>query len=349
MRILVDLVIFQLQAAAPRGITRIWSSLLPELSKQMPDAEFTFLQRREGVRPPGRYIFYPDLQFGNAMEPSALSKICREQDADVFLSTYHSYQYSVPFTQLVYDLIPEELGWDMQAPEWQTKAAAYGKASNFVTISQTTADKLGHFYDVAGRTVRVGYCGVDPQLFRPIKTPADYAGFDNVRFLYGLNKPYFLMVGSRRYYKNGELITSRWKPEHGDLICVGGEALTPDEEERGIRRIDWLPPSSPDLAALYWGATCLFWPSTTEGFGLPLAEALACGCPIVASDIPINREICGDRAMYLPTTEPFLFDLMLASRKIAREQTVTPGYLDPRFSWSALAGKLVDGLREAVV
>ena len=53
-----------------------------------------------------------------------------------------------------------------------------------------------------------------------------------------------------------------------------------------------------DLRYLYTGANFFVFPSLYEGFGLPPLEAMACGCPVVVSNIPPLREICGDAALY---------------------------------------------------
>jgi len=61
--------------------------------------------------------------------------------------------------------------------------------------------------------------------------------------------------------------------------------------------------SRESLARLYRGAKCLLVTSEAEGFGLPVIEALSCGCPVVASDIPALREAGGEDAQYCPILE----------------------------------------------
>ncbi len=56
--------------------------------------------------------------------------------------------------------------------------------------------------------------------------------------------------------------------------------------------------SDEDLLKLYNQATCFIFPSLYEGFGLPPIEAMQCGCPVLASDIPVLREVCGEAAYY---------------------------------------------------
>lgn len=95
------------------------------------------------------------------------------------------------------------------------------------------------------------------------------------------------------------------------LVKVGG-AFTPEQEGQArslgvLDAITFLPPFSPRssrdraaLAAVYRRADLVLQPSDAEGFGLPVAEALACGTLVLASDLPVLREVGGDAAVYRP-------------------------------------------------
>ncbi|HXZ81850.1 MAG TPA: glycosyltransferase family 1 protein [Terriglobales bacterium] len=92
------------------------------------------------------------------------------------------------------------------------------------------------------------------------------------------------------------------------LLRVGGD-FTADQASMarrlGIREaIDVLPRLTPQLlASVYRRASLLLQPSESEGFGLPVVEAMACGTPVVASDIPALREVGGDAAVFCPLTD----------------------------------------------
>jgi glycosyltransferase involved in cell wall biosynthesis len=101
--------------------------------------------------------------------------------------------------------------------------------------------------------------------------------------------------------------TPAGEPAVPTLVLVGpqgwGEALDtagipPDK----VRTLGYLP--EPDLVRLVAGAAALVLPSWYEGFGLPALEALACGTPVVASDLPALREVLGDQAELAPPNDP---------------------------------------------
>jgi glycosyltransferase involved in cell wall biosynthesis len=84
------------------------------------------------------------------------------------------------------------------------------------------------------------------------------------------------------------------------------------------------------LAAIYSGARALVFPSDDEGFGLPTVEALACGTPVVASDLPVLREILGDRATFIESGD---LEGLLAAGVAARRPAPKP----PAWSWQDAA------------
>ena len=84
--------------------------------------------------------------------------------------------------------------------------------------------------------------------------------------------------------------------------------------------------SDDELAAIYSGARALVFPSDDEGFGLPTVEALACGTPVVACDLPVLREVLGDRATFVELDD-------LASLLCAGAAAQRPAPAPPAWSW----------------
>lgn len=144
------------------------------------------------------------------------------------------------------------------------------------------------------------------------------------------------------------------------LVKAGG-ALTVDQkrlaralglQEESIVTMPFLEPAV--LAALYRRAALVLMPSETEGFGLPLVEAMACATPVIASDIPVLREIGADAAVYCAVADVPVWSTTLCA--MLRERAGDPARWAARraaatrqaarFSWAAYADRCAALYRE---
>ena len=113
-------------------------------------------------------------------------------------------------------------------------------------------------------------------------------------------RPFLLYVGRRGKHKNFATLLAayaRWDGRQGNDLLVAGDPWTAEEMRRlndlgvtGKVRLKTAV-SDQELALLYNQAAAFVYPSLYEGFGLPLLEAMACGCPVVASRIPTSLEV----------------------------------------------------------
>ncbi|KAH8096141.1 glycosyl transferase [Aureococcus anophagefferens] len=140
--------------------------------------------------------------------------------------------------------------------------------------------------------------GFDASIFYP-RPPAEGAALAKTA------KPYALVVGYRRGYKNGLAVARAFydaRARHLHLWLVGGDAPSADElallagPHYNASFSHSARLSDDDLARAYSGAAALVYMSRDEGFGLPVLEAMACGCPVVAARIPAVAELVGDAA-----------------------------------------------------
>jgi glycosyltransferase involved in cell wall biosynthesis len=108
------------------------------------------------------------------------------------------------------------------------------------------------------------------------------------------------------------------------------------------------------LAAIYRQATLVLQPSDAEGFGLPVIEAMACGTPVVASDLPVLREVGGEAAAYAPVADPGAWSHTVTTLLTDRVQD-PEGWSSRRdaglihaneFTWSKFAARTADMYRE---
>jgi alpha-1,3-rhamnosyl/mannosyltransferase len=107
-----------------------------------------------------------------------------------------------------------------------------------------------------------------------------------------------------------------------------------------------------DVVALMQSAGALVQPSSYEGFGLPVLEAMACGCPVVASDLDVLREITGGAARLVPVGDVAALGQALASIAASpalRTELAARGLeRAAHFSWDRCARQTLEVYREAV-
>ncbi len=257
---------------------------------------------------------------------------------------------------LVYDMIPELLGYDLRDLWWQSKHECIRRAVAHLAISRSTANDLGRFFpQLARESVVVAHCGADSS-FRPVAPEA----IDAFREKYGIRKPYFLMVGMRGGYKGGatflEAFAQLANRQEFEIICTGGVsqlepdlAAPADAHQIPIRLLQL--PDGDDMCAVYAGATALVYPSAYEGFGLPVLEAMACGCPVItcrASSIP---EVGGEAVIYVEHGDAKALTTALGQVQdpVVRQRLVEAGFQQARlFSWKGMA-EIVAGTISAAV
>jgi glycosyltransferase involved in cell wall biosynthesis len=132
----------------------------------------------------------------------------------------------------------------------------------------------------------------------PAKISVTPNGIDAIFFASGPAESgrYFLYAGNDKPHKNvGALVDAFRAIEGVELVLVGAE-FARYRDVPGVRAAGFV--SIEKLAALYRGAIALVMPSLEEGFGLPVAEAMACGTPVIASDIASLREVSGGAALH---------------------------------------------------
>jgi glycosyltransferase involved in cell wall biosynthesis len=151
--------------------------------------------------------------------------------------------------------------------------------------------------------------------------PAEVAA---VRKRYRLPADYLLWVGGLQTPDPRKRIAALAKaPRELPLVLVG--ATKPWAHE--LPDVTLTGHVSDDhLAAIYSGARALVFPSDDEGFGLPTVEALACGTPVVASDLPVLREVLGDRATFIESGD---LEALLAAGVAATRPAPKP----PAWTW----------------
>lgn len=331
MKTMIDGVIYQLQYARPSGIHRLWTELLRALNPA-PDATYTLLSRSGAMPPafPGQTVQYAPFRWG---EPRVSTKA--SGGADLFVSTYYTLASDAMNVVMVYDLIPEQLGWDLRQTEWAHRVRAMTAGDFYLAISNTTAAHLTHFYGISPDRIKVVTPGVNRKHFHPMGE----ADKSLARYRLADGKPYLLLVGTPVDYKfpagfMGDL--TRLAKRRGYEIVWPGVTMP---------RI-----STPDLCYAYNGARAFITPSLAEGFNLPVVEALACGCEVLAADTAIHREVGGDAALYFNPDDIDSFDEALRWSAInPRVRRDAGRAIADRYTWDKTAEQFQEAMSLCLV
>ncbi len=173
------------------------------------------------------------------------------------------------------------------------------RASHIVTISHTVKKDLIDTYDISDVKISVAYPGLGNEFSLKGKTIQR-------------ERLYFLFVGSLKKGKNVPFIIDAFAQfllttdKQFDLLLIGSNYWEDPEINQSIslyhlqdrvKRMGFV--SDSDLACYYRGATALVSPSIAEGFGLPVVEAMASGCPVIVSDSSVFKEIVGDAGIFV--------------------------------------------------
>jgi glycosyltransferase involved in cell wall biosynthesis len=162
-------------------------------------------------------------------------------------------------------------------------------AARVITVSRTSAADITTTFGVPGSKVDV----VPPYVLERTSAVAEH----------GIDPPYYLMVASRDPRKGHDRAVDWWssfaKPPFKFVLVGRAGPAFKGMNTTGLRDMLWLEDvDDARLSALYAGAIALLHPSRSEGFGLPVLEALAHGCPVIASDLPVLRESFGDAIIF---------------------------------------------------
>ncbi|PIY60342.1 glycosyltransferase family 1 protein, partial [Candidatus Woesearchaeota archaeon CG_4_10_14_0_8_um_filter_47_5] len=205
------------------------------------------------------------------------------------------------------------------------------RVDRVICVSESTKKDLLSFFPVDLKKIKVIYNGVDPS-FAPIK---DKYRIQKFHHDFQIDFPYLLFVGTLEPRKN--LVTvldafSMIRKKHSDLrlFIVGRKgwkyhAIYDKIYNLGIAKHTILTGMIPeeDLIMFFNRAEAFIYPSLYEGFGLPVAEAMRCGCPVITSSISSLPEVAGDAALlvnpYDPREAAAALDRVLSDSKLRSE------------------------------
>lgn len=355
MKVLYDHQIFSFQRYG--GISRYFCELIRNLRNHI-DVEcdvslfISCNQYLSDYKLVNFFYFFPDISFrGRGRIFSYINKTytlqkLKKQDFDIFHPTYYDpyflkYIGNKPFVLTVYDMIHEKFR-EMFSPADKTsqqKRLLLEKATKIIAISQNTKKDLIEIYGANETKIEVVYLGNSVSCDQ------------NLNINCNMPKKYLLYVGSRGGYKNflrfirgiAEILK---QDREMFVVCAGGGEFKSSEKQLfsdlGIeRQVLQYNLNDESLAYFYKNAISFIFPSLYEGFGMPILEAFACGCPVICSNTSSLPEIAGSGAYYFdPYSEESIKNAVLRVLEDSslRECLVMEGYKRVKqFSWQKTA------------
>ena len=364
LKVLLDNTIFEIHQGG--GVARYFDEIIPVVAKGNLDIQFLLEGDKSMV---AKSANIRRLKLLNPIQhrPWRLFwkhiHACRvrrfEAEADLFVSTYYvpKPRAQMKSVVVVYDFIDADLScMNPNGYEFVRKQRkVIEDADAVIAISEETKHKVIRYTHIDASRVEVIYPIAGSGLL--IVAPSE--AIKNFRKKYNVVKPYWLYVGARAYYKNFDCVLRAFamiaQESEDELLVVGGEKeLTPHlldflfrkRLEHRVHLVGRL--TDEDLSAAYAGTIGFVYPSFAEGFGIPLLEAMQSGVPVVASDIPVFREVAGDAAEYFdPHSAAGLARTMRTIKKQeARAHLIRLGYERiQHFSGKRAAEQMADLLR----
>jgi glycosyltransferase involved in cell wall biosynthesis len=230
-----------------------------------------------------------------------------------------------------------------------------------ITPSEFTRQELRRLYNYDVSRVKVVPHGYDKNIFKKMELAEEEK--NNFLAKFNITKPFYLSVGRLEEKKNTANIVRAFdlikKEVDAAMVLAGTPRRGFDEVKKAIdaspNRKDIITPGwvgSEDVAHLYNLAEAFIFPSLYEGFGLPVLDAMACGCPVIASKGNSLEEVGGDAAVYVSADKPREIAEKISkilSDRILRQKMSENGLVWVKnFSWEKTARLTWAVLSEAV-
>lgn len=234
------------------------------------------------------------------------------------LDLLHSPDFIPPFRRNCLSVITVHDLAFLLFPQFMTRESAnyYGQidvavrnTDHIIAVSQSTSEDLQRLLGVAESKISVIYEAASP-LFRPVD---DHQAMEAVRQRYGISEEFILFVSTIEPRKNLPTLLEAFRllldryASTAKLVIAGKLGWLVDDSLAAVERLhleqhvvllQQVPPE--DLLYLYNAARMLVMPSFYEGFGLPALEAMACGTPVIVSNVSSLPEVVGDAGILVP-------------------------------------------------
>jgi glycosyltransferase involved in cell wall biosynthesis len=240
---------------------------------------------------------------------------------------------------------------------WSTKFALK-RAKRIIAVSNFTKnDILKNYKRVSPDKIKVIYNGFNNNLYRLIE---DEIALNSILKKYGIPENFLLYVGRMERKKNiynliegFSIFKENNKESREKLVLIGSAGFGYDEmkyiiEELGLEddviTLGWVEEN--DLPYIFNKARLFIFPSLYEGFGIPVIQAMACGIPVLASDIAVLQEVAQDSALFFDRFSPidmaYKIEEILSNKEL-RQNLISKGLSHSKnFSWEKCAQETLE-------
>lgn len=313
------------------GLGRYTNNVLQYLPQYCAKDELYILLRRQYLDslklPKSCHPILAEVPHYSLREQIILPKLIDELKGDLFYSLHFNVPIwlNTPYVVTIHDLIKshfDSVATTTRSPLiYRLKRLGYDKvmrhtvdhAKNIITPTNTVKNDILALYNADPTHILPISEAPDP-IFRVSRKPAP---------LSGLPINYYLYVGNAYPHKNLQLIFDAFAQNELELVLVAKAtpyltkllASIPPKLKKRITLLHSV--GDKDLVSLYAHATALITPSLMEGYGLPGIEALMLGTPVLASNIPVYREVYEDKVTYFDPHSPA--DLLRAIKSVGKK------------------------------
>jgi len=328
-----------------RGVGFYLEHLKNALVKYFPENEYVFFEAGDNLSSDIDLVHFP------YFEPFFLE-----------LPLYKKFKTVVTVHDLTPIVFPENFPRGIKgAIKWQMQRFALKKADAIITDSQSSKKDIIKYVRAKEHKIKVVYLAAGED-FRVLD---DRSWALNLRKKYNLPEKFILYVGDVTWNKNLPRLIDAVKKLKTPLVMIGKSLVSEDYDKNNpwnadLNRVNELAKgdeniirlgfvSAEDLVAVYNLATVFILPSLYEGFGLPILEAMACGCPVITSKEGSLKEVAGDAAFYIDAYD--VESIVAGIKKVFDDQKLQKELSEKgleqvkKFSWKKTAEETINAYK----